>query len=724
MKDNKKVIVIVGLLILVLLICLLGIRQCEKEDELLTDTPIVDTDDENNDDEEENIGDEETITEVVPTVNEETSKPTIQLNGSDLIYVEINSLYQDAGATAQDEKYGDLTEKIMIDNPVDVSKLGTYVITYTITNEDEETASVTRTVIVQDTTAPILTYQNDFEEGMIVNVDANRNASFHNHAVTATDNSKGNVTLEMIYYYKAQENDEYQLVDSMDLGKLGYYQVYYVAIDESGNRSDDTLVVEYLVADTKGPNITVSMNGTSYPMLNPSVTVSAVDDYTNVANFAYAWVTSLEEEPNWINVDNNTLLQLENNGDYYLLLKAVDDLGNESTFTSNLFQKDDTLMQVTNFNLHSDQTYSGVNAGIKINQLESITDIASVVVKLYSNDTLLATNTSTDRIYDLALIDGSIELSTPFIVKDGTYVEEYWTTVQNSAYSVSMKPTKVVFEVTKSNGEVHTITNDHLIEPNVFWEGNFYDYDILVGPNYGNYTNLVEAINNAQDQSSILVLPGVYDGILAINKNLTIYGLDKENTIITTTTAPVMRTVPNQYGANPVIYVENGSLSLSNITVTSNISQYNAIDGITVNNGNLTLDQVIITNIKNSEGYNGMQYGRAITAYGTSNVNITNTHVNNFNKNGAHFVGTGVTANISNSTFIGSGINENAAAQNGVVYMDGASGSISNSVFSNFQYHDTQVAESYGILLYNTDAGNVQISNNNIFNNCDQNYSN
>lgn len=724
MKDNKnkKIIVIVVLAIIVLLICLLGIRSCEKKDDVKDDQTIVEPDDNHNED--ENIGDELTTEEdLATTFTEETSKPTIQLNGSDLVYVEINSKYQDLGALATDEKYGDLTEKIVVDNPVDVTKLGTYTITYTVTNNDKEVATVTRTVVVQDTLAPTMEYIEGVQEGDIILVDANKSASFMEHAVVANDNSKGNVTFDITYFYKASIDDDYEIVDNMDLSQLGYYQLHYTAVDESNNRSEDTFVVEYQVQDVKGPNFVLSMNGTVYPMLNPTTTVEANDDYTDVVSFYYSWVASLTETPVWTSVTNGTELSVPGNGSYYLLLKATDSLGNESTFTSELFEKNDMLITTTNFNLHSDMTYSGVNAGVIINELNDITEIESVVAKLYSGDTLLATNTATNKIYELTLTNGSIELSTPFIIRQGTYVEEYWTTVQNTEYTIDQMPTKVVFEVTKTNGAVLTVENSNLIEPdNTFWEGNFYQYDILVGTTKGDYQNLNEAVLNATEGSTILVLPGVYDGTLTIDKNITIYGLDRENTIITTTTAPSARIVPSTSGMNPVIYVENGELTLSNITVTSNLSSYVAVDGITVNNGNLNLDSVIITNIINAAGYSGAQYGRGITAYGTSLININNSHINNFNKNGAHFIGTGVTANINNTTFIGSGIKENAAAQNGVVYMDGANGSVSNSVFSNFQYHDTTVTESYGILLYNNDLGSVQIDSSNIFSNCDINY--
>lgn len=682
MKDNKKMIFIIALIVIVLLICLLGIRQCEKQDKKSQDQDITnpsnDLDQPNN-----NTGDEDnTIDEVVApttTSNKETSKPTITLNGSDLVYVEINSTYEDDGAIASDQKYGDLTDKIVVNNPLDLSRLGTYIITYTITNEDGESAMITRTVIVRDTLSPVINYKEGVESGKIVYVDANRINAFSDHAVTAEDNSNGEITLEATYYYKAQLEDEYVEVDSLNPSILGYYQVSYVAIDESMNRSVDTLVVEYLVQDTKGPEIMVSMNGTEYPVVDLAVEIIAEDDYTDVTSFTYAWVTSLEEEPVWQESESGATISPEN-GNFYLLLKATDAFGNESTFTSELFQKDDTLMEVTNFNLHSGENYSGVNAGVRINQLTDMSEIETVVAKLYSGDTLLATNTTTDKIYELVLVDGSIELSTPFIVKEGTYVEEYWTMVQNNEYALNMKPDRVVFEITKTNGEIHTLENTSLVEPGIFWEGYFYDYDILVGLDHGNYQTIQEAVNNANDGAVILVLEGSYDGSLNITKNVTIYGLDRETTILT-----------NTIDTNAIVNVNNRVVvTLRNLT----LSGANTVSGSSIQDATVVMDNMIITHVLN-----------AIDVEGQSNVNISNSHINNVigkEETGYIDVSNQSVVNVSNTTIIATDEEDSI----GIYYHgEDVSGTIENSVMINL---DTAIAYD----------SQVPVTNNNTYVNC------
>ena len=96
------------------------------------------------------------VTRIVNVVD--TTPPVITLVGSTPIDVEAESVYLDAGATAFDSFDGDLTASIVTANPVDTSTLGTYTVTYNVTDSSGNAAvEVTRTVNVIDTTAPVIT---------------------------------------------------------------------------------------------------------------------------------------------------------------------------------------------------------------------------------------------------------------------------------------------------------------------------------------------------------------------------------------------------------------------------------------------------------------------------------------------------------------------------------------------------------------------------------------
>jgi hypothetical protein len=80
-------------------------------------------------------------------------RPTITLNGSATITLNLNEEYKEQGATASDERDGNLTSQITISGSVDTTKEGTYVLTYTVRNTSGNEASVSRTVNVRNNTS-------------------------------------------------------------------------------------------------------------------------------------------------------------------------------------------------------------------------------------------------------------------------------------------------------------------------------------------------------------------------------------------------------------------------------------------------------------------------------------------------------------------------------------------------------------------------------------------
>lgn len=80
----------------------------------------------------------------------DSNPPTIQLRGDAVVNVTIDAPYTDAGATATDLEDGDITSRIVVVNPVDTTVLGSYTVTYSVTDlSGNPAAPVTRTVNVQ-----------------------------------------------------------------------------------------------------------------------------------------------------------------------------------------------------------------------------------------------------------------------------------------------------------------------------------------------------------------------------------------------------------------------------------------------------------------------------------------------------------------------------------------------------------------------------------------------
>ena len=84
-----------------------------------------------------------TLTNLDLTITEEgfvppeadTTAPAITLLGEVDITLTVGDSYTDAGATALDETDGDITESIVVDNPVDTSVADTYTVTYSVQDD-------------------------------------------------------------------------------------------------------------------------------------------------------------------------------------------------------------------------------------------------------------------------------------------------------------------------------------------------------------------------------------------------------------------------------------------------------------------------------------------------------------------------------------------------------------------------------------------------------------
>ena len=159
--------------------------------------------------------------------------PVITLNGVNPATIELGATYVDAGATAYDAFHGN-TAVTSSDN-VDTSTVGSYTVTYTATDLDNNTATATRTVNVVDTTAPVVTVTGDNPATVELGT------AYTDAGATATDLS-GTV----------------QVVSSgqVDTSAVGTYTISYSSTDASGNTGTNSRTVN--VVDTTAPVFTSS----------------------------------------------------------------------------------------------------------------------------------------------------------------------------------------------------------------------------------------------------------------------------------------------------------------------------------------------------------------------------------------------------------------------------------------------------------------------------------
>ena len=85
---------------------------------------------------------------IINVYKKDTIPPVITLNGSSLQEIDVEGEYTELGATATDDVEGDITNRVVTVGVVNTKREGIYYIKYLITDQEGNTASVVRRVIV------------------------------------------------------------------------------------------------------------------------------------------------------------------------------------------------------------------------------------------------------------------------------------------------------------------------------------------------------------------------------------------------------------------------------------------------------------------------------------------------------------------------------------------------------------------------------------------------
>lgn len=145
-------------------------------------------------------------------------KPIIILNGEENIFVEVNTEYNDLGAKAFHHNR-EITGKIKIENNVNINKIGTYEIKYSIKVFFTE-ISKSRIVNVVDTTSPTIELFGSRD------IKIMEGREFYEDGFSAIDNYDGDITSNVIVE-KEQISDtqfkmNYKIIDSSNNENLLY----------------------------------------------------------------------------------------------------------------------------------------------------------------------------------------------------------------------------------------------------------------------------------------------------------------------------------------------------------------------------------------------------------------------------------------------------------------------------------------------------------------------
>jgi len=141
----------------------------------------------------------------------DTIVPVLTLLGAEGIEIECHTSFTDPGATAVDSCAGDLTSAIVVTGALNVNSPGTYTLHYNVSDPSGNSATeVTRTVVVVDTTKPVITLSGN------ASITVECHSAFSDPGATAADTCAGNLTSAII------------VTGAIDANSPGTYTLHYM----------------------------------------------------------------------------------------------------------------------------------------------------------------------------------------------------------------------------------------------------------------------------------------------------------------------------------------------------------------------------------------------------------------------------------------------------------------------------------------------------------------
>jgi hypothetical protein len=197
---------------------------------------------------------------IVSSLSECTSDvipPVITITGGNIININQGDSYTDLGATATDNRDGDITSKIAVTSNVNPSFPGSYTVTYSVTDVAGNIGTSTRTVNVVDNVVPIVSFET------------NGNTSYGKSRSTVVNVADAGGIDVLKYLWNtstakpAESNFSTSFTNgstiSTPVGVTGSYYLWIIAKDATGN----TNIVSSNVFNLDNIAPVITLNGTS-----------------------------------------------------------------------------------------------------------------------------------------------------------------------------------------------------------------------------------------------------------------------------------------------------------------------------------------------------------------------------------------------------------------------------------------------------------------------------
>jgi len=244
--------------------------------------------------------------EVITKEEQDTTPPVITILGDNPHIMYEGDSYTDAGATAWDDKDGNVS--VGFDYNITTNKAGVYIVRYYAQDKSGNKSTAFRSVLIKeklstslDTTPPVITILGDNPYILL------KDSNYTDLGATAFDDVDGNLSVGV----------EYNITTST----VGVYHVTYTAMDHSGNRA------------TKQRSVVVQENNSSGGTVDtsaPIITIHGDNPHIMLVgeNYTDAGATAFDVEDGNLSVGVEYNITTNKVGIYHVDYRAVDSSGN------------------------------------------------------------------------------------------------------------------------------------------------------------------------------------------------------------------------------------------------------------------------------------------------------------------------------------------------------------------------------------------------------------
>ena len=221
--------------------------------------------------------------ELVDNANDVTP-PELRLNGDSEITLVVGTEFEDPGYTATDDYDGDITDKVVRSGNVDMSKAGTYELTYTVQDAAGNVTSKKRKIIYEEY-ADIDITLGSILDGVTPQISLKgsnpycmvKGTKYVEPGATATDNVDGNIT------------DRIEVTNKVTGNLMGSFRVVYKVEDSSGNEAIAyrAVIVTTSCPEEDEPEKVVNNRPTISLIGKNAVTIAIGSEYVDLGATAY-----------------------------------------------------------------------------------------------------------------------------------------------------------------------------------------------------------------------------------------------------------------------------------------------------------------------------------------------------------------------------------------------------------------------------------------------------